>query len=66
MYPLANYSDTEEPCYAAQIHHIAGHSADSCTPGTAILFLAGWQRQGEPYAWISNYLLVHQFLAKLA
>ncbi len=37
---LARYGDTEGPDYAAQITHIAGHSARSCTPGAAFLSLA--------------------------
>src|SRR5712692_2075004 len=47
MHPLVNYSDTEESGYAAQIHHTAGNSVNSYTPGAAFLFMAVRQRQGE-------------------
>jgi hypothetical protein len=41
----AGYGDTEGSGYAAQIHHIAGHAANSCTPGAAFLFLAVGHRK---------------------
>ena len=54
---FAGYGDTEGPGYAAQIHHIAGHSVNSSTPGTAFLFLADRQWQGESCLWSGEYLI---------
>jgi hypothetical protein len=43
--------------YEAQSNHIAGHSVNSSTPGTAFLFLAVRQRQSESCLWSCEYLI---------
>jgi hypothetical protein len=61
LHTLIGHGDMEGSGYAAQIHHAAGNSADSCTPGAAFLFLAVRQRQSEPCACASDYLISYNY-----